>query len=181
MFNRLGPIKPVSYQDENQGGHKRDSLEAPRPSKRMSVDASDIRLFLDQSVKRNSSIKINYTPLNKESLNEVTNKPQQNQPTNRPSARVQTTNKPAAIPIINQPPPFKLIPVLPPNKNRSVNIKDGQIKQQESAQKINTSTKQSKIRVTDPLELASSSVPVNISPAITLSRLVLLIFRGIVK
>ena len=83
VFKRLGPTKPTN-QDEAREANKRANVEPYRPSKRLSVDKSD-SLFLAANVRKQSSIKVVYTPLdpstlnktrhNKSSLVEVTNKP----------------------------------------------------------------------------------------------------------
>ena len=88
VFERLGPGK-ASNQDRSRGSHKRSNVEPIKPAKRLSVDTSD-GLFLDPKLRKQSAIRVTYTPLNKNisstatyvlpitsSLLEVTNKPLQ--------------------------------------------------------------------------------------------------------
>ena len=120
VFNRLRPIKS-SNQDEIREGHKRANVEPCKPSKRLSIDTSD-PFFLATNVQKQSSIKVTYTSLNKESITEVTKNPQPSQSTNqrsrgtpksgtsensRPPARLQTNKNPAPSPVLNQPKPFR--------------------------------------------------------------------------
>ena len=56
VFDRLGSVKLVGRQDENRGLCKRGIVEVPRPSKRRTIDASDVTLS-NSSIRLQSSIK----------------------------------------------------------------------------------------------------------------------------
>ena len=63
VFERLGTSKPDD-QKYTSGGHKRTNVEPIKSAKRLSVDTSG-GLFLDPKVKKQSSIRLTYSPLNK--------------------------------------------------------------------------------------------------------------------
>ena len=119
VFNRLGPIKPVSRENIPEY-NKQGNGEPHHPAKRLSIDTSE-GLYLDSAARKKSSIQVTHNPRDKDSWGKATTnqKCQTANPaaiyssSSRSTTMRQTTDQPVATSFIGTTQPFRLVPILP--------------------------------------------------------------------